>query len=70
MREDRNVTRAEFALMFDEDQDAIARKVRAGKLPPYDFEVSRKIVGWKASTLRRHGFAIHDQPVVSQSANA
>jgi predicted site-specific integrase-resolvase len=38
--------------------ETIRQWIRTGKLPPPDVNLSRRVQGWRVSTLRNHGINI------------
>jgi len=52
------ITRKELPGLLKVHTDTIRRAFKEGKLPPYDYKLSRKSCGWKRSTLRAAGINV------------
>ena len=57
------ITPPELARHLRIGNEAVRRRIRAGKLPPFDCRVSQKIRGWKPSTLIAAGIDIWHEPI-------
>lgn len=55
---DRVIYRAELIGMLGVGTEAVRRYIKAGKLPAPDVNLSRRICGWRLSTLRAHGIGV------------
>jgi hypothetical protein len=52
---DRVIWRKDLEDLMHVTSTTVGRWKKAGKLPPPDVSMSRKVHGWRLSTLRRHG---------------
>ncbi|GHU37101.1 hypothetical protein AGMMS50256_34600 [Betaproteobacteria bacterium] len=53
---DRVIWRKELREALGVTNESIRRWIKSGKLPPPDVSLSRKVKGWRASTLSGLGF--------------
>jgi hypothetical protein len=55
---DRVILRPDLRRQFGVCNTTIRAWIKAGKLPPLDVDISRRVQGWRLSTLRKHGINI------------
>ena len=50
--------RRDLRELFGVTAEAVRQWIAAGKLPPLDVNLTRRVQGWRISTLRAHGINI------------
>jgi hypothetical protein len=55
---DRVIMRLDLRRQFGVCNETIRAWIKTGKLPPLDVNITRRIQGWRLSTLREHGINI------------
>ena len=55
---DRVIMRRDLRELFGVTAEAVRQWIAAGKLPPLDVNLTRRVQGWRISTLRAHGINI------------
>ncbi|MDR3351919.1 MAG: hypothetical protein LBO00_02670 [Zoogloeaceae bacterium] len=55
---DRVIMRPALRKLLDVSSETIRMWIKMGKLPPPDVNISRRVQGWRVSTLRAHGINI------------
>lgn len=53
--EDRTIYRPELQRMLGRSSETMRKWLKAGKLPEPDIALTPKTMGWRLSTLRKHG---------------
>jgi hypothetical protein len=56
--DDRVILRLDLRRQFGVRNETIRAWIKTGKLPPLDVNITRRIQGWRLSTLREHGINI------------
>ena len=56
--DDRVILRRDLTTLLDVCSETVRVWLKAGKLPPPDVNLSRRVQGWRVSTLRAHGINV------------
>ena len=56
--DDRVILRRDLTTLLDVCSETVRVWLRTGKLPPPDVNLSRRVQGWRVSTLRAHGINV------------
>jgi predicted site-specific integrase-resolvase len=55
---DRVIMRIDLCKLLRVGSETVRVWIKSGKLPPPDVELSRRVQGWRVSTLRAHGINV------------